>query len=352
MRDFVVVALFCVAPYFSVEVYAQEALSARIPVQPAGAPPAESTVPQTLGLIERGSEASYAGALGYRLGPGDTLQVWVRDSDEIGGRGYRVSPDGTVRLPLLGRVPAAGLTTEELEESLVARLDEFLYEPDVLVTVEAYGSRPVAMLGQVQNPGNIYLKGPTTLLEAISAVGGLNASASYHAVISRDPNHGLIPTGDAEPRIVDGRQIVEVDLGELMTGVSARGNVILAANDVVTVQKAEVIYVLGAVNRAGGFVMSRERRVTVLQAVAMAEGWNKTASASKAHILRATDNSKRRELPVDLKKVMSGEAEDLLLMPDDILFVPGSKSKQLARSVLTAAGAVATSIVIWRVGRP
>ena len=329
----------------------QELLNSRISAQPVGqeALPAPS---RNEGLLTRAATSSpMTGSLDYRLGPGDTLTVWVRDSEEIGGRGYRISADGSVRLPLLGRVPAAGLTTEELEDGLIESLSEYLYEPDVLVSIEAYGSRPVSMLGQVQNPGSIYLQGPTTLLQAISIVGGLSASASYHAVVSRDPGQGLIPTPDEEPRMVDGRQILEVDLGELMTGVAGERNVLLAANDIVTVQKAEVMYVLGAVNRAGGFVMGGERRVTVLQAVAMAEGWQNTASPSSAYILRATDTAKRKELPVDLKKVMSGEAEDLMLRPDDILFVPNSSGKQLAQAFLTATGAVATSVAIWKIGR-
>lgn len=334
---------------FSVPAFGQEVLDSRVGRQAVEVVGLNTN--QSEGLLVRPGNSPTVVSPTYRLGPGDTLNIWVRDSDEIGGRGYRVGSDGCVRLPLVGRIPAAGSTTEEVEQLLIEKLGEFLFEPDALVTMESFGSRPVSILGEVQNPGNIFLQGPTTLLQAISAVGGLSPSASYNAVVSRDPSQGLIEISNEEPNLVDGRQIVEVDLGDLMTGVSADGNVLLAANDIVTVQKAEVLYVLGSVNRAGGFVMSRERRVTVLQAVAMAEGWLPTASPGNAYILRVTDTAKRRELPVDLTKIMKGTAEDLMLRSDDILFIPGSKTKQLAQSILTATGGVVTSVAVWRLGR-
>jgi len=128
---------------------------------------------------------------------------------------------------------------------------------------------------------------------------------------------------------------------------------LVEAHDVITVEKADIVYVMGQVNRAGGFVLEGDQEISVLTAIAMAEGWSPEASPKNAVILRPSDNaSRRRELEVNLVKIMRGEEEDLRLQPEDILFVPGSRTKKVLQTLTASSVAFATSVAIWRLGRP
>ena len=108
-------------------------------------------------------------------------------------------------------------------------------------------------------------------------------------------------------------------------------------NDIISVPRAETIYVLGAVKRAGGFVLNERDALSVLQALSLAEGLDRTASPQKAKILRmAPGTTRRTELPVNLKQIFSGKATDVALQPDDILFIPDSAEKRAALRTLEA----------------
>jgi polysaccharide export outer membrane protein len=286
----------------------------------------------------------------YELGPGDTLEIWVLDSPEISDRQYRVNGNGMVRIPMLGQVPVAGMSTTQLEDALLEDLKAHYLHPDVKVSVAEYRSHPVTVLGAVQNPGVHRLNGPSSLIEVLGTAGGVSEGAGYELVLKRRRDQGPIHHDEAQNTADDDFSTLEVPLNELFEGTTPAANLLVRPHDVVFVPQAEVVYVMGAVNRSGGFALRRSERATALTALAMAEGLTGVAKPRKAMILRPSDGGAPTQIPVDVKGILEGKEEDITLSTSDILYVPASTTKKVAQRALEISVAVATSVAIWRLG--
>jgi polysaccharide export outer membrane protein len=142
--------------------------------------------------------------------------------------------------------------------------------------------------------------------------------------------------------------VAEVNLKDFLSASKPENNIQIFPHDVITVPQSELVYVVGAVNRAGGFPLNERESVTALQAVAIAEGLGPLNAAQDAKILRAMPSGERREIEVDLKKILAGKTTDVALQPNDILFVPNSTSKAVAARVLETTLATISGIAIWR----
>jgi polysaccharide export outer membrane protein len=285
----------------------------------------------------------------YVLGPGDQVTVTVMDLDEIGKQPYRIDMRGDLDLPLTGRIAAAGLTAEQLESAIRQQLINYVKEPDVTVSLEEMRSQPVSVLGEVRNPGVIQLMGHKTLFELLSMAGGLNPDAGYSISITRQLQWGKIPLPDAHLDDSGQYWLAQVATKDVMDGTSPSTNILIMPNDVITVPKGAMVYVLGAVKKSGGFVLGENDKVTVLQALALAEGLDKYADTGGAKILRQTNQpDKRVEIAVNLKRIMDGKAADVSLQKEDILTIPVSGKKQVLGRTGEAAMQIGTGIAIWR----
>lgn len=285
----------------------------------------------------------------YRLGPDDQLALRGLDADELTGAPVTVAIDGTVNLPLAGRFRAAGLTLPQFEAELNSRLRAHILAPALTATVTEYRSQPVSVLGAVKNPGVYQVRGQKTLLEALSLAGGLREDAGPVVKLARSRDHGrltlprvaLDPTGTFD--------VADIGVRSLMEASAPAENVAVTGGDVITVPRAGMVYVVGDVRRAGGFVLGERDTMSLLQALSLAEGLTPGASPKGAKILRAsTDGGSRTEVPVNLSRTLAGKAPDLQLRPDDILFVPGSLAKKTSLRVLEAAISLGTGIAIYR----
>jgi polysaccharide export outer membrane protein len=126
-------------------------------------------------------------------------------------------------------------------------------------------------------------------------------------------------------------------------------NIVLRPYDVISVSRADVVYVIGDVARAGGFVTNGS--ISVLEALSLAGGYGPRSAPGKSRILRAQENTdERAQIPIDLKRLINGNAEDIRLRANDILFVPHSTMKDVALGALQAATSIATTVTIWRAG--
>lgn len=265
----------------------------------------------------------------YILGPGDQILVRVLDMDEMGKDPYQIDMRGNVSLPMAGRIHAGGQTPEELENTIGERLKKFLKSPEVSVTVHEMRSQPVSVLGEVKQPGVHQLEGEKTLLEVISLAGGLSPEAGYSIRIARRREWGKIPLPGAHADETGQYYVAEVGVKEIMEGRAPEKNISVKPNDVVTVPKGELIYVLGAVKKSGGFVLGSREHATVLQALSFAEGLDSFAKSGQAKILRKTGNSDdRMEIAVNLAKILSGGAVDVPMQSEDILFIPVNGTKK------------------------
>jgi len=285
----------------------------------------------------------------YALGPGDQVTVSVLDLDEMGKDPYRIDMRGNLTLPMAGSIPVSGLTAEQTADVIRQRLNKYVKNPDVTVRLLEMRSQPVSVLGEVRNPGVIQLMGQKTLFEILSLAGGLNSDAGYVIRITREKQWGKIPLPDAKLDETGEFWIAQVGVKEIINGSSPETNIPVKPNDVITVPKGEIVYVLGAVKRSGGFVLGGREKVTVLQALAMAEGLDRFASTGNAKIVRKTsDVNKPIEIRIDIKKLLQGKTKDIPLTSDDILFVPTSGTKQAIARTAEAGINIGSGIAIWR----
>jgi len=281
------------------------------------------------------------------ISPEDQLEIYVLDVPEL-SRTYRVSQGGQIDVPLLpAPIAAAGLTTARLSQVIAEKLKQagMVEHPHVTIQVMQSRLHSVAIAGAVKQPQIYPTLGKTTILDAISQAGGLAEDAGNTAIVVRGNMANRELASPSNPRTLT------VDLKRLMEMGDPSLNVVLYPGDRVTVQRAGVVYVVGAVNLAGGFVLTSDRaQMTVLRAIALAQNVKSTASPEKAMIVRKNPNTPdgAEQIPLDLKKILKGREPDQKLLADDILVVPDSASK---RALHRAAEAVAqaSSLVIYRV---
>ncbi|MGO9240429.1 MAG: polysaccharide biosynthesis/export family protein [Bryobacteraceae bacterium] len=284
----------------------------------------------------------------YVLGPGDQILVRVLDLEEMGKEPYQIDMRGNVNLPMAGRIHASGLTVEELEQEIGGRLKKFLKTPEVSVGLSEMRSQPVSVLGEVKNPGVLQLQGEKTLLEVVSMAGGLNPAAGHSIRITRKKEWGEIPLPGAREDETGQYYVAEVGVKEILEARAPEKNILVKPNDVITVPKGELVYVMGAVKKSGGFVLGDRENVTVLQALSMAEGMDSYAESGHAKILRRTSNpEKRQEIALNLKRILEGKDHDVEMQSDDILFVPVSGGKKALARTAEAGLAIGTGLAIY-----
>lgn len=270
----------------------------------------------------------------YRIGPDDLLEITVFDAPEL-SRSVRVSERGEISLPLVGEVPAAGSTARELERSLEEKLrGDYLVDPHVTVQVTEVQSHPISVLGAVNQPGVFQVRGTRTLLEILALAGGLSEDAGESVIVMRAgvPGRQEGIGRDAEEELA----AEEVELNHLLESGDPRYNLPIYPGDIVKVKRADVIYVVGEVNQPGAFSLTNKDRLTVLQAVALGKGLRPTAAKGRVVIIRTTETGERVEIPVDVGDVLAGTAEDTPLQPKDIVFVPNSSARSIARGFVDA----------------
>jgi polysaccharide export outer membrane protein len=283
----------------------------------------------------------------YTIGAGDVISVSMPEAQEFGGK-FRVSDSGTVDIPgLASSVNAAGETPAELARSIRQALIDAkqLRDPKVTVFVDEFHGRRITVLGAVTKPAVYPLDHRTTVLEAVSMAGGALPGAGSAVTIVRGK-----ASAEATGTAVGSVQII--DLARLSRGEDPAANVEVQNGDVISVSAAQIVYVVGAVIKPGGFVMSNPSAgISVVQAIAMAEGFNGVAATNRAVIMRqSTNDMARQEIPVDISQMIGGKTADVLLAPNDILYIPESGAKKALKALGQVALAAADGVAIYGVG--
>jgi polysaccharide export outer membrane protein len=285
----------------------------------------------------------------YVLGPADQISIRIAEGDDISDKPILIDPDGFIDLNMVGRIHAAGMSVTQLESEVAARLAKFYKRPAVAVTLVASHSQPVSVLGAVRSPGVHQLEGHKTLIEVLSLAGGLRDDAGYAITITRRIAYGPIPLPDNKTDASGNFSTAHVKANDLISGGNPEANIAIEPNDVISAPRAELVYVLGQVNRSGGFVLRDRETGTALLALSLAEGLSPLAAPKDAKILRLDRGSdKRIEIPVNLQKVLAGTAPDPVIYADDMLFVPGNRTKHIALRSLEAAIQIGTGVAIYR----
>ena len=284
----------------------------------------------------------------YMLGPDDQIKIWAMGLEEVSDKPLRITPSGDLDVPVAGQIHAAGLTVEQLKAVLVQRFAKAVLHPQVTVEITDFGSQPVSVIGAVNHPGVLQLRGRKTLAEVLSLAEGMRQDAGPRVTISRELSYGSIPLRSAKLDPTGKYSVAEVKVKDLLSGNDPAENILIDPHDVVTVPAAEVVYVMGDVNKPGEVPLKDRDSISVLQALASANGLGPTPAPQNARIVRlAPGNRERTEIPVDLRKVQIGKAEDLAMRPNDILIVPPSGPKRVALRVTEAAIQTVSGVIIW-----
>jgi len=278
----------------------------------------------------------------YVLGPGDQFLVRAPGIEEINEKPFRIDAEGFINLPLVGRLRVAGLNQQQLEAELVKRLREFIVNPQVIIVMSQFRSEPVFFVGQFSKPGIYPLQGRRTLVEMLTSIGGLQPNASRHIKVTRRAEYGTIPLPNAVDDPEKKTSTVEISMGSLRENVNPAEDIILQPYDVVSVERAELVYVNGEVSKVGGIELGERESVSMAQALTMAGGFSRDANRGKVRILRPILNTDRRAaIDVDANRVLEGKENDVPLLPNDVLFVPRSYN----RTLLTVLGTVSLAFL-------
>jgi len=276
----------------------------------------------------------------YVISPDDELEINMMDVPEL-SLTYRVSPTGLITVSVLKEpILAAGLTLERFTQVLAKELQAagMVENPRITIRVKQSRLNSVAITGAVKRPQIYEVFGPTTLLALISQAEGLAPDAGTTATVTRGPM-GMRGQTQETSQVDAGNggkentpQTVTVDLQKLVEEGDASLNLVIYPGDQVTVQRASIVYVVGAVNRAGGFeLVHNPTEMTVLKAIALAQSLTPTASAKKAVIIRddPVEPGGKQQIPIRLDQILKGKVPDVQLLAQDVPFVPDSASKRM-----------------------
>lgn len=299
---------------------------------PVGSPEVRPEAPSSALQATPAAARSTGSPRDLLIGAGDLLEVSLYGMPDFKTE-VRVSSGGEISLPMLGTVAVSGLSVEQAETLIERNLSQkgLFNDPHVTVFEKEYATQGISLLGEVQRPGIYPLLGSRKLYDAISAAGGTTPKAGRYVLITHrnDPQHAVrVP---------------------LLTGApeSMENNVTVEPGDTILVSKAGVVYVVGDVHQPGGFVMENGNDITVLKAIALAQGTNPNAALNAARLIRKTPEGPR-DVPLSLKQILAAKAPDLQLQPDDVVFVPGSAGKSAAKRGAEAILQMATGVAIWR----
>lgn len=292
----------------------------------------------------------------YKVGPEDVLEVSIFEAPEL-NHSFRVSATGEISMPLVGTMQVAGRTAREVEVLLEDRLrHSFMRDPHVGVYVKEMESHPVSVVGAVKKPGVFRIAEPKSLLEMLSMAEGLAEDAGDQVVIMRgasfaDPVEPSTPVPSPQTTSVaaESPRSIEVDLRKLLNSTDRSLNVMIEPGDIVKVNRAGLVYVLGDVKKPGGFLLRNNENITVLQALALAEGALNTSAKNRVRIIRTGEEGGHTEIPLNVDMIMKGKAPDQMLQARDIVFVPKSGSKAaLYRGVDAIVATVPAAAVYGR----
>jgi len=347
----------------------------------------------------------------YIIGSGDVLAIQVFDIPELSGD-VRVSQTGSIGVPLVPvHLHVTGLTETQAQQKIAEVLEAngLVSHPQVTVSLKERKSKPITVVGAVAHPMVYQADGPVTLIEVLAQAGGIANDAGDTVIVTRPESDGSVdslepppigpedvipvspaetvsreavdvtaspgnpvpeaatprtalsdPAGDAngslKPEATSpndthaSKNTITVNLNELLEAGDSRNNIALQAGDIVTVPHAGIVYVLGAVTRPGGFVVSNDRsQLTTLKVLALAGGMTHTAKTSQAVVIRKDNQGRQHEVAVDLGKVVKREAEDLQLQPSDVLYIPENAVKQAMVRAAEVGLAIGSAVAIFRI---
>jgi polysaccharide export outer membrane protein len=278
----------------------------------------------------------------YRIGPGDVLDIRIFNRPNLSRDAVRVEGNGMIRMPLIDtEIQAACKTEGELAAEISRGYIKYYKNPQVDVFIKEYHSKQVAVIGAVNEQSRFELQRRIRLLELLSYAKGPSTKAGQtinivHAPPSlacRNPNVATEESAQA---------FVSYKLSETMKGMPS-ANPFIEPGDIITLPEADQIYVVG--NVFTPLTIPLKEPITLSRAVAMAGGVKQDSKKDKVRIVRQEPGSStRKEILVDLQAIEKKHADDVALLPNDIIDVPLSGSKSFLRSLLSTVAPSISSL--------
>jgi polysaccharide export outer membrane protein len=268
-----------------------------------------------------------------KIGPGDLIEVNVYDEEDL-DQTVRVNDLGDGSFNFIGTLHLSGLTTDQARTLIASKLKEgnYLLAPQVDLIIREYNSQGVIVVGEVKTPGVYPVIGGQSLLGVLAAAGGTTPLAGPEITIQRAEDRSTLNV------------LLSKDAHQALSS-----DVHLYPGDKIIVPRTGLVYVLGDVVRAGGFVMENDGKISLLQALALAGGPNHTSSMNASRLLRK-GGSGYQDVPIEIGKILKGQKRDVELQAEDILYIPSNVIKSaFARTspVVLGAASGATSAAIY-----
>lgn len=246
----------------------------------------------------------------YSIGPKDLLEIKVREDAKLNTE-IRVTEQGKINLAYINEIFVEGLTTAELEKRLTELYSPFLRDPHIAVAIKERQSKQVSILGAVSKPGFVQLFGRTTLLEAVTAAGGLTREAAREIIIIR-----TFPDGTTRN--------LKIPIDGLMLKGDPKYNIPLEAGDSVIVQldRTVQIYVYGQVKSPGALNVLQSRVPTVTQTIAQAGGFTERAARRRVVVTRKGAEGKEQSFEINVARIQANRDPDFPLQDGDTVYVP------------------------------
>lgn len=327
------------------------ALNASAQVPPANPPAANPPATQVETAVAVASPEPAAEKsdtkLKYKIGQGDVLIIRVFGHQEL-TREMPVTGSGNIRLPFFGEIQAACLTEEELSISISEKLKKYLKDPQVDVVVKEYRSQPVAVIGAVSQPGRFQMQRRIRLLELLTFAGGPSLNAGSTVLVIHNSEFTscdmpVQPETTAPSILAQANELFSsFSIKDLLAG-EPNANPIVKPGDIVSIPNADQVYVTGGVMRPG--TVPLKGVLTVFTAISMAGGLNPEANKKNVQIIRVDKESgTRKEMLVNVEDIEKRKAEDILLMPNDVINIQESMAKNLRKSFMQIVPATVSAM--------
>lgn len=260
-------------------------------------------------------EANNPDAQDYRVGGYDVIDINIYEEADLSRKDVRISADGYISFPLVGRLKVDGLNTSEIEKLISEKLaqGQYLLDAHVSVTVMDYKSKQFMVLGAVKGPGSYPLKAKERVLDAISRAGGI--------VFENVGKQVMIIRTVSSDAGNEKKVVVRMDVDGLLKGGA---QFLLHDKDLVYVPKAEFFYIIGQVTKPGSYLYQQES-ISLVEAISTAGGFTPIAARNKTRIVRVEDGvEKIIQVQVDAITKSGKKAQDVKILPGDVIVVPES----------------------------
>jgi len=279
--------------------------------------------------------------VGYPVGNGDVLDVSVFGFSNLSAN-TAVAPDGSIILPLVGRVAVGGHPLEEVQDTITHHYSKFIRGPQVLVSLKSFSTNKVSIIGEVNKPGTYPLtRRGMVLTEILSEAGGRTPAAGSRIMLLPAPRLRSSPVSNASTPSVSFVQAaatepasgIEVDMEDLLGTVDRMPlRVPLIPGDTIVVPEAGTFEVDGEVSTPGSYKLTG--RTSVIGAIAAAKGFTYSADVNNVEVIRDVGSGRKALVALDLEEVGLRGGRDIRLRHGDLVRVPSHSSRFLKRQVV------------------